>query len=153
MDSEYFLKLENQLCFAIYACSREITRLYRPILEKLELTYPQFLTLTVLWEHKRLTVKEIGEYLYLDSGTLTPMLKRMEAMELLKRVRASEDERKVFIEITDKGMKLKKEALQLPEECIPHFGLSKNGYSELLVQMKQMIENLQTVTRSTNEVK
>jgi MarR family transcriptional regulator, organic hydroperoxide resistance regulator len=153
LDSEYFLKLENQLCFAIYACSREITRLYRPILEQLELTYPQFLALTVLWEHKRLTVKEIGELLNLDSGTLTPMLKRMEATELLKRVRASEDERKVFIELTDKGMKLKDGALQLPEECIPHFGLSKNEYNDLLIQMKQLIENLQTVTRTTNEVK
>lgn len=153
MNSENFLKLENQLCFAIYACSREITRLYRPILEKLELTYPQFLALTVLWEHKRLTVKEIGELLYLDSGTLTPMLKRMESMELLRRVRASEDERKVFIELTDKGIKLREDALQLPEKCIPHFGLSKNEYNDLLIQMNQMIENLQQVTRSTNEVK
>lgn len=147
MNSEDFLKLENQLCFAIYASSREITRLYRPILEQLELTYPQFLTLTVLWEHKRLTVKEIGEHLYLDSGTLTPMLKRMEAQELLIRIRASDDERKVFIELTEKGIKLREAAQELPEKCIPHFGLSGNEYQEMLIKMNQLIDNLQKVTR------
>ncbi len=153
VDAEYFLKLENQLCFSIYACSREITRLYRPILDQLELTYPQFLALTVLWEHKRLTVKEMSELLYLDSGTLTPMLKRMETMDLLKRERSREDERKVFIELTEKGVQLRKDALQLPEKCIPHFGLSKTEYYELLQKINQMITSLQKVTRTNNEVK
>lgn len=147
LNSKDFLKLDNQLCFAIYACSREITRLYRPILEKLELTYPQFLTLTVLWEHERLTVKDIGELLYLDSGTLTPMLKRMEAMGLLIRVRASEDERKVYVELTEKGNNLREAALELPEKCIPHFGLGKGEYQDLLFKMNQLIGNLQKVTR------
>ncbi|MGG1676744.1 MarR family winged helix-turn-helix transcriptional regulator [Neobacillus sp. NRS-1170] len=147
MNSDDFLKLDNQLCFSIYACSREITRLYRPILDKLELTYPQFLSLTVLWEHERLTVKDIGEHLYLDSGTLTPMLKRMEAMGLLSRVRASDDERKVFVELTEKGIQLREKALELPEECIPHFGLGKEEYKDLLFKMNQLIENLQKVTR------
>ncbi|WML40973.1 MarR family transcriptional regulator [Neobacillus sp. OS1-2] len=148
MNSEEFLKLENQLCFAIYACSREITRLYRPILDQLELTYPQFLTLIVLWEGKHLTVKEIGERLYLDSGTLTPMLKRMEAMGLLVRVRAAEDERKVIIELTEKGTQLREAAMELPEKCIPHFGLSRGEYKDLLIKMNQLIANLQRVTRS-----
>jgi MarR family transcriptional regulator, organic hydroperoxide resistance regulator len=149
VEAEHFLKLENQLCFAIYACSREITRLYRPILEQLGLTYPQFLVLTVLWEHKRLTVKEISELLFLDSGTLTPMLKRMEAMELVIRERAKDDERKVDIELTDKGMKLRAAALELPEKCIPHFGLNKKEYLELLANINNMIENLQKATRLT----
>ncbi|SEM71860.1 DNA-binding transcriptional regulator, MarR family [Mesobacillus persicus] len=147
MDSEQFLKLDNQLCFAIYACSREITRLYRPFLDGLGITYPQFLTLTVLWEHKRLTVKEIGERLYLDSGTLTPMLKRMEALELVKRVRGTEDERKVYIALTERGEQLREEALNFPEKCIPHFGLTKDEYLGLLKQMNEMIESLQKVTR------
>jgi MarR family transcriptional regulator, organic hydroperoxide resistance regulator len=147
MESEQFLKLDNQLCFAIYACSREITRLYRPFLDELGITYPQFLTLTVLWEHKRLTVKEIGERLFLDSGTLTPMLKRMEAMDLVKRVRGTEDERKVYIALTERGEQLREDALNLPEKCIPHFGLTKDEYSGLLIQMNQMIESLQKVTR------
>jgi MarR family transcriptional regulator, organic hydroperoxide resistance regulator len=144
---EEFLLLENQLCFAIYACSREITRLYRPILEEIGITYPQFLTLVVLWEHKRLTVKEIGERLYLDSGTLTPMLKRMEALELLTRGRDQEDERKVFVELTEKGEELREVAKALPETCIPHFNLTKNEYSDLLANMNTLIESLQKVTR------
>lgn len=153
MDAEYFLQLENQLCFAIYACSREITRLYRPILDEIGLTYPQFLTLTVLWEHERMSVKEISELLFLDSGTLTPMLKRMEMMGLLKRNRAVDDERKVLIELTEKGKGLRENALQLPERCIPHFGLSKDEYLELLTKINQMMDNLQNVTRTKNEVK
>ncbi|MCL6572267.1 MAG: MarR family transcriptional regulator [Bacillus sp. (in: Bacteria)] len=147
MNLDDFLKLENQLCFSIYACSREITRLYRPILDKLKLTYPQFLTLTVLWEQNHLTVKEIGERLYLDSGTLTPMLKRMEAIGLLQRIRASQDERNVYIELTQKGKNLREEALELPEKCIPHFQLSKDDYKDLLTKMNRLIENLQQVTR------
>lgn len=153
MDAEYFLQLENQLCFAIYACSREITRLYRPILDEIGLTYPQFLTLTVLWEHERMSVKEISELLFLDSGTLTPMLKRMEMMGLLKRNRAVDDERKVLIELTEKGKGLRENALQLPERCIPHFGMSKDEYLELLTKINQMMDNLQNVTRTKNEVK
>lgn len=147
MKHEEFLLLENQLCFAIYACSREITRLYRPILEEIGITYPQFLTLVVLWEHKRLTVKEIGERLYLDSGTLTPMLKRMEALELLTRVRDQEDERKVFVELTEKGEALREAAKALPERCIPHFNLTNNAYSDMLANMNTLIESLQKVTR------
>lgn len=147
MNGDNFLKLENQLCFAIYACSREITRLYRPILDELGITYPQFLALTVLWEHKTMTVKEIGELLYLDSGTLTPMLKRMEAMDLVERVRGTEDERKVFVALTERGEQLREEALSLPEKCIPQFGLSKEQYVQLLSQMNGIIDNLQKVTR------
>lgn len=150
MNADHYLKLENQLCFAIYACSREITRLYRPILEQLELTYPQFLALTVLWEQKKLTVKEMSELLSLDSGTLTPMLKRMESSGLVNRKRASEDERKVYIELTEKGMLLKEDALQLPEKCIPHFGLTKDEYVELLGKMNQVIESLQRATRTND---
>ncbi|MCM2534769.1 MarR family transcriptional regulator [Neobacillus pocheonensis] len=148
MDLNDNLKLENQLCFAIYACSREITRLYRTVLEKYDITYPQYLTLLVLWEHDRLTVKELGELLYLDSGTLTPMLKRMEAMDLIKRVRAMDDERKVWIELTEKANDLKKEAVCIPQLCFPHFGLTQKQYLDLLAQMKQILENLQKKTRN-----
>nr|WP_279664694.1 MarR family transcriptional regulator [Ectobacillus ponti] len=142
------MKLENQLCFAIYACSRELNRLYRPILDRFGITYPQYLTLLVLWEHSRLTVKEIGELLYLDSGTLTPMLKRMEAMELIKRTRAAEDERKVWIELTEKANALREEAVCVPQMCFPHYGLTPEGYTELLAQMQQILQNLQKETRS-----
>ncbi|MGG4397907.1 MarR family transcriptional regulator [Paenibacillus thiaminolyticus] len=110
------LKLDNQLCFAIYAASRELTKLYRPLLERLELTYPQYLALLALWEHDGMTVKELGHRLYLDSGTLTPMLKRMEQQGLLRRTRAAEDERKVILSLTGKGHSLKKEAACIPAQ-------------------------------------
>lgn len=153
MNADHFLKIENQLCFAIYACSREITRLYRPILEELDLTYPQFLALTVLWENKRLTVKEMSELLLLDSGTLTPMLKRMEGMDLIIRERAKEDERKVFVSLTEKGKLLRTDALELPEKCIPHFGLTKGEYVEMLGKVNHIIDSIQKMTRNSDEVK
>lgn len=142
------LKLENQLCFAIYACSREITRLYRPVLEQFNITYPQYLTLLVLWEHNRLTVKEIGELLHLDSGTLTPMLKRMEAMDLVKRVRSMDDERKVWIEVTEKANEMRKEAVCVSQMCSPHYGVTEEQYADLLAQMQQLLGNLQKETRN-----
>ncbi len=108
------LKLENQLCFPIYALSRQITALYRIHLKKLGLTYPQYLVLMVLWEHNLVTVKKLGELLWLDSGTLTPLLKRMEANDLLIRKRCSQDERIVNIMITNKGKMLEKKAEPIP---------------------------------------
>ncbi|MCR8633829.1 MarR family winged helix-turn-helix transcriptional regulator [Paenibacillus radicis (ex Xue et al. 2023)] len=143
MNSEELLKLENQLCFSIYACSREITSLYRPLLNELGITYPQYLSLMVLWEKQTCTIKELGELLYLDSGTLTPMLKRMEDSGLVTRQRSKSDERVVFIELTEAGRKLKEKAICIPETCIPHFNLSNEQYKQLLQQMNQLIQNLQ----------
>lgn len=108
------LKLKNQLCFPLYALSRQITNLYRPLLERLGLTYPQYLVLMVLWENKSITVKQLGESLWLDSGTLTPLLKRMETNGLLIRKRSIEDERVVNISITDKGEGIKKMVEHIP---------------------------------------
>lgn len=108
------LLLENQICFKIYTAEREITKLYRSLLEEIGVTYPQYLALLVLWEEKTISVKELGRKLFLDSGTLTPMLKRMEANGLVERKRSSEDERSVIISLTDKGMEMKEKA-----ECVP----------------------------------
>ena len=108
------LKLDNQICFPLYACSREIIKQYKPFLDELDLTYTQYIAMMVLWEKKSLTVKELGERLYLDSGTLTPMLKKMEAKGLLTRTRSSEDERNLIIAITDKGENLKEQAVKVP---------------------------------------
>ncbi len=102
--------LDNQLCFALYSTSLAMTRLYKPLLDELGLTYPQYLVLLVLWESDGLSVSELGERLYLDSGTLTPLLKRMEAAGLLTRIRAVEDERRVHITLTAAGRKLKTKA-------------------------------------------
>ena len=116
------LKLENQLCFPLYAAAREIVNRYKPMLDKIDLTYTQYIALMVLWEHKSINVKELGKHLYLDSGTLTPLLKRLESKGFVTRERSREDEREVIITITEAGEKLREEALTIPEQmgsCIP----------------------------------
>lgn len=110
------LKLDNQLCFPLYACSRYITRLYTPVLDQLGLTYTQYITLLVLWEKDGLTMKELGEKLYLDSGTLTPLLKKLESQELIERTRSRDDERSVIISLTKKGSELEESAAGIPEK-------------------------------------
>lgn len=125
------LKLENQICFPLYACSREIIRLYKPFLDEIGLTYTQYIAMMVLWERKLVTVKKLGELLYLDSGTLTPLLKKMEAAGLVVRSRAKEDERSVLVELTEAGERLKDRAAEIPQKiasCIP---LNKEDASEL----------------------
>ena len=108
------LKLENQLCFPLYAAARATIRLYKPLLDKLDLTYTQYITMMVLWERKSLTAKELGDILFLDSGTLTPLLKKMEAKGYLTRKRSSVDERSLVVTVTDAGMALREEALSVP---------------------------------------
>ena len=108
------LLLDNQLCFALYSASLAMTKLYKPLLESLGLTYPQYLVMLVLWEQDALTVSTLGERLSLDSGTLTPLLKRMEQSQLLARQRAKDDERKVIVTLTAQGRKLKDQAASVP---------------------------------------
>jgi DNA-binding MarR family transcriptional regulator len=115
--TDAMLQLDNQLCFALYSTSLAMTKLYKPLLDALGLTYPQYLAMLVLWEQDGLTVSEIGERLYLDSGTLTPLLKRLEAAGLIARIRAVEDERRVHITLTAAGRKLKTKAAKIPD-CI-----------------------------------
>ena len=115
MDHKYdALRLENQLCFPLYACSREVIKRYKPFLDELDLTYTQYIAMMVLWEKKSVTVKELGGYLYLDSGTLTPLLKKMEAKGLITRRRSGEDERSLIVSLTDRGAQLRDEALDVP---------------------------------------
>jgi len=108
------LRLDNQLCFALYSTSLAMTKLYKPLLEELQLTYPQYLVMMVLWEQDGLSVSALGERLYLDSGTLTPLLKRMEQAELLSRQRSAADERRVEVFLTSKGRSLKVQAARIP---------------------------------------
>ena len=109
------LKLENQLCFPVYAASRLITREYQPFLDRLEITYPQYLVLMVLWETNGLTVNDIAKKLLLNTNTITPLLKRMEQQALITRERSKEDERKVLVKLTSKGRDLQEQAAQIPE--------------------------------------
>ncbi len=119
---EDVLKLENQLCFPLYAAAKEVVKAYTPFLSPLGLTYTQYLVLLVLWEKEAMSVKELGELLFLDSGTLTPVLKRLEKQGLLKRERSKEDERVVIAELTDEGQSLKEKAVEIPKKmacCVP----------------------------------
>ena len=116
MSNEFdTLKLENQLCFPLYACSREIVKKYKPYLDELDLTYTQYITMMVMWERKQINVKELGECLYLDSGTLTPLLKKLEGKGFLTRQRSESDERSVIVSVTETGMELRNKALSVPE--------------------------------------
>ncbi|MCR5156618.1 MAG: MarR family transcriptional regulator [Butyrivibrio sp.] len=108
------LKLGNQLCFPLYACSKEIIRKYKPYLDEIDLTYTQYITMMVLWEQKSLNVKTLGEKLYLDSGTLTPVLKKLESKGYITRERSNEDERNLLVTITEEGEKLRERALSIP---------------------------------------
>ena len=109
------LRLENQLCFPLYAASREIIRLYRPHLDALDLTYTQYITMMVLWEEREISVKQLGKRLYLDSGTLTPLLKSLEAKGYVTRTRSRDDERVVVVRLTDAGLALQDQAIAVPE--------------------------------------
>ena len=125
------LKLENQLCFPLYAASRNVIKKYKPFLDKLDLTYTQYIVMLVLWENKKANVKELGEKLYLDSGTLTPLLKTLESKGFISRERSNDDERNLVICLTEKGNKLEKEALSIPKNVGSCINLKKEEAMEL----------------------
>lgn len=135
------LKLENQLCFPVYAASRLITREYQPFLDNLKITYPQYLVLMVLWEHDGLPVNDIAKKLILNTNTITPLLKRMEQQGLIKRTRSELDERKVLVQLTRKGEKLQEKASQIPEELVKRLSKSKLKTADLI----KLKENLNAV--------
>jgi len=136
------LKLDNQLCFSLYVCSKEIIKKYKPLLDPYGLTYTGYIILLALWEEDDVNVKELGKRLYLDSGTLTPMLKKLEALGYIKRTRSVNDERNVYIELTQKGRELKKEAIHIPENLICTLDLEPEYSSGLLQGLHQMMKLL-----------
>ncbi|MFD1337458.1 MarR family winged helix-turn-helix transcriptional regulator [Oceanobacillus iheyensis] len=129
------LKLDNQICFPLYAATREMTKRYRPLLEELNVTYPQYIVLLVLWETDRISVKALGERLLLDSGTLTPMLKRMEEHGFIQRMRSKEDERIVEVVLTEQGKQAEKQAEKIPIKFIEQTNLNEAE----AVQLKQIL--------------
>ncbi|MBQ1949156.1 MAG: MarR family transcriptional regulator [Treponema sp.] len=130
-DSYASLKLENQLCFPLYAAAKEVVRKYKPLLDKIDLTYTQYITMMVLWEHKSISVKKLGECLYLDSGTLTPLLKNLEKKNYVTRKRSKEDERVLDVTITEEGMALRDKALEIPEQLGNCLKISKDEVQAL----------------------
>lgn len=135
------LKLSNQLCFPMYAASRLITREYQPHLDKLGITYPQYLVMMVLWETDNISVNEITQKLILNTNTVTPLLKRMESMGFIKRRRSDDDERKVIVSLTNKGMRLQSEAAKIPEKLAEGIADGTMTIDEL-VDLKAKLETL-----------
>ena len=132
------MKLDNQLCFSLYAASREVIKTYKPQLDKYGLTYTQYIAMLVVWEYEKITVKEMGNKLHLDSGTLTPVLKKLESMGLIIKYRSKEDDRVVIVELTETGRKLKDEAITVPERVFCQFKISE----EDAVQFKYYLDKI-----------
>lgn len=143
------LKLENQICFPLYASSRAVTALYRPLLEELGLTYPQYLVLLVLWESDGIPLKEIGERLLLDSGTLTPLLKKMELQGLLTRERSEEDERSLVIRLSTKAKNLRKKAACIPERLLESSGLNPDRVVRLKKDLDELLKIVEENLRNS----
>ncbi|WP_303728518.1 MarR family winged helix-turn-helix transcriptional regulator [Denitrobacterium detoxificans] len=136
------LRLENQLCFPLYAAARDVVKHYKPHLDKLGITYTQYITLMVLWEQESASVKQLGQRLHLDSGTLTPLCKKLESKGLVERVRDKRDERNVIVKLTAEGRALEKEAAKIPSEmsaCVP---LTKEEASTLYSLLYKTMEGL-----------
>lgn len=143
MDRYHSLKLCNQLCFPLYATSKEIVRKYNQILEEIDLTYTQYITMMLLWEHELLTVKAIGKELYLDSGTLTPVLKKLEAKGYINRNRSKKDERSLEVSITKEGMELRETAIEIPKKMAKAIGLEQSEIDTLSFLLHKVIHNME----------
>ena len=142
MSDKYdVLKIDNQLCFPLYACAKEIVRKYKPFLDEIDLTYTQYIAMLVLWEEKEINVKALGKRLYLDSGTLTPMLKRLEQKGLISRQRDSRDERNLIVRLSEQGEALKEKAVEIPHKMSGCVTLSEDDAAQLYRILHEMLPN------------
>ena len=139
-------RLDNQICFAVYSAAHAFNRVYKPLLDRLGLTYPQYLVMLVLWERDDVPVKDIGEKLFLDSGTLTPLLKRLEAAHLVKRTRSSEDERQVLIALTPQGQALQNKAREVPHAILAASACTVAELSAMKDEIVALRDRLNAVT-------
>ncbi len=137
------LKLENQLCFPLYACSKEVVRKYKPFLDELDLTYTQYITMMALWDRKEINVKNLGKLLFLDSGTLTPVLKKLENKGYIERHRACDDERNLTIKMTQKGMDLRKKAKNIPKKMGACVNLTPEDAKKLYEILYKVLGNIE----------
>lgn len=146
MDEKNYdrLKLENQMCFPLYACAKEIVRRYKPLLDALDLTYTQYIAMMALWEKRELSVKALGECLFLDSGTLTPLLKKLEKKGYIARSRSREDERALVVTVTAQGDALRDRALEIPQKMAGCVNLSPEEGAELWMLLHKLMEQFRT---------
>lgn len=146
MSNKYdALKLENQLCFPLYACAKEIVKKYKPFLDEIDLTYTQYITMMVMWEQKEINVKELGKYLYLDSGTLTPVLKKLEQKGYVTRQRSTKDERVLNVTITKEGEALKGKSVKIPEQMGKCVCLEKEEAGQLFQILHKLLKSFDTI--------
>lgn len=136
------LKLDNQLCFPLYALAKEVIKQYRPYLDEINLTYTQYIAMMVIWEKEKVNVKELGKKLYLDSGTLTPVLKSLETKGFVTRYRSSEDERILMVEITEKGAALKDKAVRIPGQMVANIEISLEDATVMHRQLYNLLNQL-----------
>ena len=137
------LKLQNQVCFPLYACSKELVRQYGPLLKELDLTYTQYIVMMVLWERETVSSRELAECLHLDYGTLTPVLKRLNLVGYLTRERASDDERLLTLKLTEKGRELKKKAVSVPPAISRLMGLTMEEFGTLYMLTYKALKNME----------
>jgi DNA-binding MarR family transcriptional regulator len=140
------LRLDDQLCFALYAASRSVTQLYRPLLEELGLTYPQYLVMLVLWERGTVPVRELSDALQLDYGTLSPLLKRLQSAGFIDRRRSVEDERSVLVGLTPAGETLRARADRIPQMIVDSYELSGRDFEALQATLRRLAESVTTAT-------
>ena len=136
------LKIENQLCFPLYACAREVVKRYTPFLDEIDLTYTQYIVMMVLWDKKAVTVKELGQILYLDSGTLTPLLKKLEAKGYLTRKRSQADERNLIVTISERGESLREKAVEVPGKLAQCVALEPEEAMTLYQILYKLLEQM-----------
>lgn len=136
------LKIENQLCFPLYACAKEVVRSYKPHLDAIGLTYTQYITMMIMWDKKQINVKQLGECLYLDSGTLTPLLKKLEQKGYIERKRSSADERNLIVSVTDEGEALKQKAIDIPALMRKCFDITPDEASQLYKTLYKILGQL-----------
>ena len=142
------LRLESQLCFPLYACSKEIVRRYKPFLDEVDLTYTQYITMMVLWFNKSVNVKELGKKLYLDSGTLTPVLKKLEVKGYITRERSKEDERTLIVKITKEGENLKEKAVEIPNKMRASLDVSQEEMAVMYKLLYKVLEHIEEENRN-----
>lgn len=139
------LKLENQLCFKIYSVSKSIVRIYGPLLKEIDLTYPQYLAMMVLWEHKKLPFKEISSKLKMKTGTLTPILSKLEGSGYLERIKDENDDRKIYISITQKGLEIEDRAKDIPKKIAEDLNLEEKDYQKYLQEFDDLANKLDCI--------
>lgn len=141
------LKLENQLCFKIYSLSKSIIRVYAPLLKEIDLTYPQYLTMMVLWEHRNISFKDISYLLKMKTGTLTPILNKLESNGYLERIKDDKDDRKIYIAITKKGLELGEKANCIPKEILKNIDIDEDEYRKYIKEFSDLVNRLDCIEK------